>query len=188
MSASMRGSGVPATGSAGRDPYGQAARGTEVAEQAAELECLLPKLMRRLFALQDSPQPVAELPLAQLRLCTILQAGPRPMSILADELSISVSAVTQIADRLERAGLVERIPDADDRRSRLLRLTGSGAELMRARRARRVDHLAEILQRLEPCERKEAIRSLHALLRVSAVASAQIDDDVHTLLEPATLR
>src|SRR5438128_8143690 len=89
-------------------------------EQAAQLECLLPKLMRRLFTLQDA---VSQLPLAQLRLCTILQGGPRPMSVLGEELSISVSAVTQIADRLERAGLVERVSEAEDRRMRRLRLT-----------------------------------------------------------------
>ena len=46
----------------------------------------------------------AELPLAQLRVCGVLCDGPRPMSAVSRELGVSLSAMTQIADRLERAG------------------------------------------------------------------------------------
>src|SRR5207245_7427659 len=83
--------------------------------QAASLESLLPKLMRRLFTL-DPSHPANELPVAQLRVCTILQSGPRTVSAIGEELRISVSAATQIADRLERSGLVERVAEPDDRR------------------------------------------------------------------------
>jgi DNA-binding MarR family transcriptional regulator len=141
----------------------------ETLEQAAELECLLPKLMRRLFTLQDGSL-VSELPLAQLRLCTILQAGPRSMTTLAEELSTSVSAVTQIADRLERAGLVERVlpgPEADDRRMKLLRLTASGSELMHARRERRVQRVNEVLEKLVPAERAVVLQAVRALVEAS---------------------
>ena len=71
--------------------------------QAGKLESLLPTLMRRLFTL-DPSHPANDLPLAQLRVCTILQAGPRTVSAIGEELRISVSAATQIADRLEKAG------------------------------------------------------------------------------------
>ena len=54
--------------------------------------------------------PVAELPLAQLRLCSVLARGPRPMSEISREIGTSLSAVTQIADRLERAELIKRVP------------------------------------------------------------------------------
>src|SRR5207244_9136663 len=94
-------------------------------EQAAQLESLLPRLMRTLFTL-EAEHPVTELPLAQLRVCSILYTGPRTLSALGDELAISVSAVTQIADRLERAGLVERVAAPDDRRMKHLRLTSRG--------------------------------------------------------------
>jgi len=132
-------------------------------EQAAELECLLPKLMRRLFTLEPG-SVVSELPLAQLRLCTILQAGPKPMSAVGEELQTSVSAVTQIADRLERAGLVERVPESGDRRMKLLRLTHQGADLMRSRREMRVRRVGEVLGHLSPNDRESAIRSIRTLL------------------------
>ncbi len=50
----------------------------------------------------DGDDPVAELPLAQLRLCNVLARGPRPMTEISREIGTSLSAVTQIADRLER--------------------------------------------------------------------------------------
>src|SRR5437660_5211187 len=98
-------------------------------DQAILLECLLPKLMRRLFTLEQD-HPVQELPLAQLRVCAILANGPKSMSAIGEELRNSTSAITQLADRMERAGLVERGPGSDDRRVRELRLTKEGAEMM----------------------------------------------------------
>jgi DNA-binding MarR family transcriptional regulator len=137
-----------------------------LSEQAAEVERLLPVVMRRLFTLQDD-NTVSELPLAQLRICTILQAGPRSMTALGEELGISVSAVTQIADRLERAGLVERALESEDRRMKLLRLTGCGADLMRRRREMSVSRVEEVLERLDPAEREDSLRALRALLAAS---------------------
>jgi len=52
--------------------------------------------------------PAVELPLAQLKVCSLLYGGPLSMSAWA-ELGVSLSAMTQIADRLERARLVKRV-------------------------------------------------------------------------------
>jgi DNA-binding MarR family transcriptional regulator len=84
----------------------------EIELQAAEIEQLLPGLARRLFAV-DPDHPLADLPVAQLRVCGLLfQRGARTMSQVGEELSISLSAVTQLADRLERAGLVARTAES----------------------------------------------------------------------------
>jgi DNA-binding MarR family transcriptional regulator len=47
--------------------------------------------------------------------------------ILLDVLLISSGGLTRRLDRLEAAGLIERHPDPEDRRSTLLRLTKEGA-------------------------------------------------------------
>src|SRR5579884_1477370 len=107
-----------------------------IQEQAARLEALIPRLMRRLFTL-DPNHPSLDLPLAQLRLCSVLQAGSRTLSAVSEELGISLSAVTQLADRLERAGMVERVPSVGDRRLKNLQLTARGEEIMRTRRVSR---------------------------------------------------
>lgn len=135
-------------------------------QMSAELECVLPKLMQRLFTLEPN-HPVSELPLAQLRVCTILQGGPLSMSVLSDELGISMSAMTQIADRLEKSVLVERSGEADDRRIKLLQLTKSGAKLMRDRREIRIEKVAAVLSEINPETRSEIIHSLRAMLHAS---------------------
>jgi DNA-binding MarR family transcriptional regulator len=149
----------------------------DLREQAAALECLLPKLMRTLFTLEPG-HPVSELPLAQLRVCTILQAGPRTMSSISEELRISVSAITQIADRLEKSGLVERLTEADDRRMRRLQLTVSGAELMRARRQTRIERAAQALEALPAEVREKVIAGLEALVEASRVTAPHLDKEL----------
>lgn len=56
---------------------------------------------------------------------------PRTMGSLATELQCLPSNITQIVDRLSQRNLVDREPDPDDRRSRLLRLTPSGRRVKR---------------------------------------------------------
>lgn len=118
-------------------------------DQAVLLEQLLPSMLRKLFTLQPD-HPVADMPVAQLRVCTILQSGPRTVSAISAELGISVSATTQIADRMEKVGLVERLPGIGDRRTKILQLAPIGVEMMRARRETRVQRAEEALAQLPP--------------------------------------
>jgi DNA-binding MarR family transcriptional regulator len=54
----------------------------------------------------------------------------RPITAIAGELSISKQACSQLANLVERAGYLERIPNPVDRRSKLVRLTREGRELV----------------------------------------------------------
>jgi DNA-binding MarR family transcriptional regulator len=138
-------------------------------EQAHTFASLLPKLLRRLTAGQDDP--VMELPLAQLRVCGILCEGPRPISALSRELCVSVSAMTQIADRLERARLVKREPLEGDRRVRCLRLTNRGEKMMRQHDEARAARMAKMLEHLTPQERRAAADALQSMIRAAAAAA-----------------
>lgn len=142
-------------------------------EQAEYLEQLLPRLMRRMFTL-DPDHPAAEMPVAQLRVCTILQTGPRTLSAISEELGISVSATTQIADRMERAGLVERIASVDDRRTKYLQLTPHGRELMRTRRALRVRGVEMALAQLTLDQRHAIIQGIQTLLEASIATAPEL--------------
>ena len=64
------------------------------------------------------------------------------MSVLSRELGVSLSAMTQIADRLERARLVKRQFEGTDRRVRSLQLTSRGQKIMQAREEARVQRRA----------------------------------------------
>jgi DNA-binding MarR family transcriptional regulator len=52
--------------------------------------------------------------------------GSARVQEVADEIGITVGAASKIVDRLERAGLAERVPNPADRRSSLLRMTKPG--------------------------------------------------------------
>jgi DNA-binding MarR family transcriptional regulator len=60
-------------------------------------------------------------------LSQLVEAGDSlPLGQLAERLACVKSNVTQLVDRLETDGLVERAPDPNDRRSRLAVLTEAG--------------------------------------------------------------
>lgn len=63
---------------------------------------------------------------------------------------ISPAAMSGYVKRLERAGLVERTPHADDLRRRGLSLSEEGERVLRSVRSRRTAWLAARLKELEP--------------------------------------
>ena len=65
----------------------------------------------------------------RLQILVRLRRAPNqqlPLGELADVLDVSPRNVTGLVDHLERDGLVERIPDTNDRRSVMARLTPAG--------------------------------------------------------------
>jgi DNA-binding MarR family transcriptional regulator len=68
---------------------------------------------------------------------------------LAAEERISAPALSGLVDRLEKAGLIARIRDADDRRRVGLAVTDEGERLLKRVRARRTTWLADRLKGLD---------------------------------------
>jgi MarR family transcriptional regulator, organic hydroperoxide resistance regulator len=68
-------------------------------------------------------------PVQALALRMLEPGEPRPMSALAAMLHCDASNVTNIADRLEAAGLVVRQASAQDRRVKTLLLTPKGVDM-----------------------------------------------------------
>jgi len=140
--------------------------------QAADMTLIVSRLIRAI-----SPNdPATELPITQVKVCSILREGPRSMSAISKELGISLSAITQIADRMERAGLVERVPDCEDRRVRSLQLTSSGLGITKKRFEMRVVLAERILEQLPEQKRAEVIDSLKVLLDASADIAENVAD------------
>lgn len=139
-------------------------------DHASALERILPEIARRMFTVPPG-SPLAELPNAQLKVCSLLLEGRHTMSQIGEEMNISVSAVTQIADRLEKAGMVKRVFDEtnidSDRRLRYLALTEFGEKLLQARREQRRARVAEVLSHIPPHERETIRLALERLLIAS---------------------
>jgi DNA-binding MarR family transcriptional regulator len=145
---------------------------TGTTKQAQTMVTLLIELLRQLAAGADE-DPAVELPLAQLRVCLVLYQGPQPMSSLGRELAVSLSGMTQLADRLERAQLVKRIARGDDRRVRCLQLTERGEKMMRCHEEVRVRRIATALEHLSPDARNGVTNALQTMIQACMATKGQ---------------
>jgi DNA-binding MarR family transcriptional regulator len=153
----------------------------ELTAQARAMISLLPAVMRGLFRMDDDL--ATELPLAQLRVCTILQNGPQSMSTLSREVGVTLSAMTQIADRLERAKMVTRVSAGADRRVRRLQLTEHGEHLMRRRDEERLRAAQAALRQLAPEARDATLKNLEQLLQACMAAKENPDRSAKSIAE-----
>jgi DNA-binding MarR family transcriptional regulator len=76
---------------------------------------------------------------------------------------ISAPSLSAHVDRLEAAGLLERVRSKEDRRRVGLALTPQGSRMLRRVRTRRTTWLAERLAALEPSEVEAIERALEPL-------------------------
>ncbi|MBV9082197.1 MAG: MarR family transcriptional regulator [Acidobacteriaceae bacterium] len=60
----------------------------------------------------------------------LLHKGPLPVNALRQRVLLSSGSITAAVDRLEQKGLVRRAATPEDRRSRIVHLTGEGSELI----------------------------------------------------------
>ena len=96
----------------------------------------------------------------------VKQSPGLSLAELAAEEGISPPALSGHVDRLERAGLIERVRSSEDRRRVGLRLTDEGARLLKRVRARRTTWLTDRLGALEPAELDAIARAIPALQRL----------------------
>ena len=61
-----------------------------------------------------------------LALLSFTREGRLPLGKMGDRLQVHPASITNTIDRLERDGLVERVPHPSDRRTTLARLTEAG--------------------------------------------------------------
>lgn len=109
---------------------------------------------------------------APAALVTLLWYPDRPIAFLATRLRITHPGAVQLSERLERAGLVERIPGADGR-IRLLALTPRGEEMARQVLAARQRILARAISALDDGQ-------VQALVDATVVMLDALADDLLT--------
>lgn len=100
--------------------------------------------LRRFLAASEAISRAGGVTAQQYQALLAIGCGPDPMTMkdLAEQLLLRQHAVSQMADRLQKAGLVARAPSPTDGRSVILSLTKDGEGLLE-RLAEQ--HLAEML-------------------------------------------
>jgi DNA-binding MarR family transcriptional regulator len=97
---------------------------------------------------------------SQLAILNVLRDGNSFNQMqLGEELGIDRASMVKFIDGLEDAGLVERIPDAHDRRAKLLRLTAKGRTKYASLRKKEEAVEAQFLTSLSPSD-QEALRRI----------------------------
>jgi DNA-binding MarR family transcriptional regulator len=130
---------------------------------AAELRPVLLRLARELRKETEQLGVTAR----QATLLWLVKRSPGlSLAELAAEEGISPPAMSGHVDRLERAGLIERVRSSEDRRRVGLRLTDDGLKLTRSVRARRTTWLANRLRALDSAELDAVAAAVPALARL----------------------
>jgi DNA-binding MarR family transcriptional regulator len=90
--------------------------------------------------------------------------GVPRLSEIAERLHIAPRSATEVVDGLEALGLVERVPDATDRRATGVRATVKGQQLQAAIRAAREEVDEEFFGRLTAVEQADLAHLLRKLI------------------------
>jgi MarR family transcriptional regulator, 2-MHQ and catechol-resistance regulon repressor len=134
--------------------------GSPPVSQSDAVHAALRTVVRNLLSIDDS---MMDLPLRQFKVCLTLHRQSRSMSEISRELKLSPSAVTQVSDRLERRGLIERVFQDEDRRVRKLRLTRKGQQLVRTRERKQLNRITAALDTLSANELGQVMTGLETL-------------------------
>ena len=150
----------------GSQARGRRAGGGEPASLEASLIATVAPVMRHLIAHARRRRAWSELTYQQYNVLRMIDTmGPQGQAEVARRLMVSAPVVTRLAANLVDAGLVERRPDAADRRAVVLALTPKGRRRARAMRRDLLDAAGELLGPL-PEEHRAAVAAALEELQV----------------------
>jgi len=135
-----------------------------MATERPDLAAMLYPLVRELIALELPVLAAHEVSMWGYSVLTALDDTPvRTQAALAEAIGADKSRIIGTLDELQKAGLIERTPDPDDRRVRLLSITPEGRRVRRAvRRGIQIKEI-QVLESLPVPDRKTFIRLLQQL-------------------------
>ena len=137
----------------------------EVYVQAAEIARLYPAVYRRFHSSHRVVPGAAVTP----RMLGVVQhlaaSGPLTVGELVVHLNLSKAATTELVDRLEARGLVDRMPDERDRRRVFIWLTDAGRTCATSHpRVLADEALIHALAHMRAEDRVKLVEGLRALL------------------------
>lgn len=101
----------------------------------------------------------------------LLHKGPLPIKDLGSKVLLTSGSITTAVDRLEAKGLVERLNDKQDRRSRIVRLTATGRSVIRKAFA---EHKLAMEQAASALDEKDRARLIDLLRLLGQDAERQL--------------
>ena len=135
-----------------------------MSDERPDLAAMLHPLLRALIAAELPVLAEHEVSMWGYAVLTALDDTPvRTQAALADAIGADKSRIIGTLDELQDAGLIERTPDPNDRRVRLLSITSKGRRVRRSARKGIRAHEDRILDALPPADRESFLRAIHTL-------------------------
>ncbi|ROZ98337.1 MarR family transcriptional regulator [Gordonia sp. OPL2] len=107
-------------------------------------------------------------------LAMLRSRGPQRVTTLAGAQGVAQPTMTAMISTLERAGLVVRRHDPDDRRATLVELTDAGEAYVVDRKRRNIARIADYLTGLPEEHMSALVAALPALHRLDALARHRV--------------
>jgi DNA-binding MarR family transcriptional regulator len=108
----------------------------------------------------------------------LARLGEIPISRYGAEVGVPRSTITNLVDRLERAGLVERLPGPTDRRVTLVRLAPAGRKAVEETGLLRQSQVATRLFALDPAAQATLAELLERVVAGPSEPLADTDTDI----------
>ncbi|MFJ9038586.1 MarR family winged helix-turn-helix transcriptional regulator [Streptomyces sp. NPDC102406] len=142
------------------------------ADQVAHVACHVSELLEVLWGRGQEAAPAGPLPLSQFRALTVIEDQQRVnQRTLGEALGSRPSSVSRLCDRLEAAGLVERMASPTSRREVDLRLSRRGSAVLDDFRASRAREIEAVLRSMSPAHLRTLAEGLE---RFQDAAAAHI--------------
>jgi DNA-binding MarR family transcriptional regulator len=138
-------------------------------------------LLRVTRALIDAEAPVLranDVSMWGYTVLTLLATGPmRTQAALARAAGADKTRIIPVLDELQERGLIERRPDPDDRRVRLLAITAAGRRVYTRTQAGIRAGEERVLALLPASDRRGFLRAVRTLSTVDIVRTATVSRD-----------
>jgi DNA-binding MarR family transcriptional regulator len=129
---------------------------------------MLGRLMRRLMAAESPVLAEHGLTMWGYVVLSALDDGPvRAQAALAKAIGADKTRIIGTLDQLQEDGLINREPDPNDRRVRLLEITDAGRTARRSAQARIQEQEEQLLELLPAGDRKAFLRAARVLSEAS---------------------
>ncbi|MFE6887239.1 MarR family winged helix-turn-helix transcriptional regulator [Streptomyces sp. NPDC057694] len=138
-------------------------------EQVAQVACGVSELLEVLWGRGQAAALAGPLPPSQFRALTVIEGQKRVnQRTLGEALGSRPSSVSRLCDRLEAAGLVERVASPTSRREVDLRLSRRGAAVLEEFRTSRARELESVLRSMAPAELSTLVEGLEQFQEAAA--------------------
>lgn len=137
-------------------------------EDIEKLTLYMEKLIFQLKENEDDHRnkccAVQDLHLHEIQVIVCLgQNGPSKMKDIGDNLSVSLSNLTVIVDKLEEKGLAERIRSTEDRRIVMVHLSEKGQSIFDDHHDMKLEMCKNMLQKLTAQEQASYLKLMHKI-------------------------